>query len=346
MHEVLDEDDLSLIHALQICPRGSWSEVAAIMGSTPTTLAKRWARLSEDGLAWITAYPHPGTMPNHVVGLIEIDAPATTLDHLSRLLAAERRAVHISHRVRGGLVITVIAASLEDFSQFLHGDLASMSGVRATNHVITRSHVEASRWRLNALEPRQIQQLRRLDAGSADARPPGGLRALAPSVLPIAEALVRDGRASAKTIAEQIDRPDSTVRRQLGALLRSRALSFRCEIAQSHTRWPVTVSFWCRVPAVDRPRLLDQLMSEPRLRTCMSVAGRANFVVTVWIESISEILSFQEWLEGHMPSGEILDTSIVLQATKRMGWILEPDGRASGAVVPYVVTESSMTATR
>ncbi|MEU4317726.1 Lrp/AsnC family transcriptional regulator [Nocardia fluminea] len=342
MQESLDEDDLALIHALQICPRGSWADLAAIIGSSAATLAKRWTRLTEAGLAWITAYPHPATMPNHVVGLIEIDAAAPILDDLSRLLATERRAVHISHQVRGGLLLTVIAGSLDDFSQLLLGDLATMSETRVTNHVITRSHLEASRWRLNALEPRQIQQLQRLEAGSVDARTPD-LRALTPSMLTIAEALVRDGRASAKTIAEQIDRPDSTVRRQLGALLRSRALSFRCEIAQSYTRWPVTVSFWCRTPAVDRPRLLDQLMSEPRVRTCMSVAGRANFVVTIWVESISEILPFQEWLESYMPSGEILDTSIVLQATKRMGWILEPDGRASGTVVPYVVTGPSET---
>ncbi|MEV0766166.1 Lrp/AsnC family transcriptional regulator [Nocardia sp. NPDC050435] len=338
MHQPLDEQDLALIHALQICPRGSWSELASILRSTPTTLAKRWARLTESGLAWITAYPHPATMPNHVVALLEIEAPTPTLDHIAGLLTAERRAVHVTYYARGCLMITVIAASLEDFGQLLHGDLATMSGVNTTSHIVTRSHVEASRWRLNALDPAEIERLRRLNM-SLSHLGTAAMRALSPAELPIAEALVRDGRASAKTVAEQIGKPDSTVRRHMGALLRSRALSFRCEIAQPMTRWPVTATFWCRAPAADRQDLLDQLRWEPRLRTCMSVAGRANFVVTIWIESISEILSFQEWLEARMPAGEILDTSIVVKAKKRMGWILEPDGRASGEIVPYLVTE-------
>ncbi len=52
----LSEEDLALIHALQIAPRLSWADAAEILGVHATTLAARWERLRSGGAAWITAH--------------------------------------------------------------------------------------------------------------------------------------------------------------------------------------------------------------------------------------------------------------------------------------------------
>ncbi|WP_280784687.1 Lrp/AsnC family transcriptional regulator [Rhodococcus opacus] len=337
----MNEDDLLLINALQFSPRASFADLAAILQTSPATLARRWTRLVEEGLAWITAYPQPASMPSHVMALVEVNAPNSNLDHIAEKLAAEPRVVSIGYAARGSLNLTVLSRSLNDLSELLIGELGTAHGMTTTNHLVTRTHAEASRWRLNALSPHEIGQLRNLRAAQPESSL-GVSRGLTSNTMAIADVLARNGRATASEIAEQINRPDSTVRRQLGALLRSGSLSFRCEVAQSATRWPISVTFWCRVPAADRQTLVDELAKEPRLRTCVSVAGRANFATTIWIESVNEVLRFQDWLEGVMQSGEILDTSIILASTKRMGWMLERDGRTSGKVVPYLTPSSEV----
>jgi len=49
MDTVLDDDDRRLIADLQVRPRASWTELGAVLGPSPLTLARRWARLSAAG---------------------------------------------------------------------------------------------------------------------------------------------------------------------------------------------------------------------------------------------------------------------------------------------------------
>ncbi|GAA3353999.1 hypothetical protein GCM10017744_009850 [Streptomyces antimycoticus] len=53
----LDELDRGLVHALQIHPRAPWTLVGDVLAVNPVTAARRWRRLQEAGLAWVTAYP-------------------------------------------------------------------------------------------------------------------------------------------------------------------------------------------------------------------------------------------------------------------------------------------------
>ena len=53
----LDLDNMLLLDALQLAPRASWSRIGEVLGITAVTAAKRWARLREGGIAWVTAAP-------------------------------------------------------------------------------------------------------------------------------------------------------------------------------------------------------------------------------------------------------------------------------------------------
>ncbi|MGA7205706.1 MAG: AsnC family protein, partial [Specibacter sp.] len=52
----LSEEDLALIHALQIAPRAGWVDLGAVLGVHPSNAAARWERLVASGAAWITAH--------------------------------------------------------------------------------------------------------------------------------------------------------------------------------------------------------------------------------------------------------------------------------------------------
>ncbi|WP_338698562.1 AsnC family protein [Streptomyces sp. Q6] len=53
----VSEADLTLIHALQIAPRASWAQLAATLGPSAETLARRWSRLTARGHAWAGVLP-------------------------------------------------------------------------------------------------------------------------------------------------------------------------------------------------------------------------------------------------------------------------------------------------
>lgn len=338
MQPELSEADLALVHALQHRPRAAWSELAPVLGVSAATLAARWHRLRADGLSWVTAYPVAVVTGPSLVALVEVDCAAGTVTEVSTRLAADPRVATIEHAARGrDLILTVFAGSFADMASALLDDLAVTPGVVSTRaHIAARIHLEGSRWRLDALDAGQLETLRAQDrADRGDPVPPVDLRG--PTYAPLVAALGRDGRASATELAAATGRPASTVRRQLSRLIRSRSVVFRCEVAQLRTRWPVCVTWWCRVPGAAQDDLVAQLRAEPRVRLCLSLTGPANFLVTMWTASLPDLMAVQTWLEGRLGGGEIVDTSVILRTRKRMGWMLHPDGRCTDEVVPLAV---------
>jgi DNA-binding Lrp family transcriptional regulator len=332
----LSEADLALIHALQVRPRASWTSLAGVLAESAQTLAARWARLRGQGIAWITAYP--STDRTGCVALVEVDVAAGMLDAVCTRLDPDRRVVSIEHAARGrDLLLTVFGLDFADISATLLDDLGRLPGVVAIRtHMAAALLMEGSRWHLDSLDPAQRATLQAREPIA----PAGPVVDLGqhPTYAQLAAALAEDGRATASQLAAATGRPESTVRRQLARLLRSGALTFRCEIAQMWTAWPVGVTWWCRVPTQAQAGLVDALRRESRVRLCMSVTGPENFLIVMWTASMQDLMRMQGWLETCLGAGVIGDTSVILRTRKRMGWMLHPDGRCTGEIYPPVRT--------
>lgn len=69
----LAQDDLELVHALQIAPRLSWTELGKVLGRHPATLSNRWNRLHSQRVVWILG--HLGGRPQmHCTVLLDVEA--------------------------------------------------------------------------------------------------------------------------------------------------------------------------------------------------------------------------------------------------------------------------------
>ena len=330
----LSEDDLALVHALQVHPRAGWTGLAPVLDAAPVTLARRWQRLRAAGYAWVTSYPvvRQDTMQ---VALVEVDCAQGRLDEVAAALDSEPSVMTIEHAARGrDLLLTVSARSFQALTELVLDRLGRVLGVASTRtHLAAGVHVEGSRWRLDALDARQVDAVRALRR--ADRAPASGPVDLFGRVhAPIVRELGADGRAGAAEIAARVGRPASTVRRQLSALVRSDSLVFRCEVAQLLTRWPICVTWWIRLPTADVGDAVQRVRTDPRIRLCLSLTGPANFVVTAWTHTLPELVALQSQLERALPAAEIVDTSVILRTRKRMGWLLHPDGRCTGRSVP------------
>lgn len=330
----LSEDDFALVHALQLHPRASWAGLGPVLDAAPVTLARRWARLQGSGHAWISCYPVVGEDAMQVA-LVEVDCAPGRLAGVVAALDSEPSVMTIEYAARGrDLLLTVNAASFTELSGLVLDRIGRVAGVASVRtHLASRVHREGSRWRLDALDTRQVAAVRALRR--ADTTPQAaGVDLRGPVYAPLVRELCADGRASAAELADRVGRPASTVRRQLSALVRSRALVFRCEVAQLLTRWPICVTWWIRLPTAAVEHAVRRVRTDPRVRLCLSLTGPENLLVTVWTHSLGELVGMQSALERSLPQAQIVDTSVILRTRKRMGWLLHPDGRATGACVP------------
>ncbi|TCK21482.1 Lrp/AsnC family transcriptional regulator [Pseudonocardia endophytica] len=330
----LSEDDMALVHALQVHPRASWSGLAPVLDAAPVTLARRWQRLRDAGYAWVTSYPVVGA-ESMQVALVEVDCAPGRLDEVAAALDSEPSVMTIEHAARGrDLLLTVNARSFHALSALVLDHLGRVPGVASTRtHLAAGVHVEGSRWRLDALDGGQADAVRSLRQADSP-RAPVAVDLFGDVYGPIVRELGADGRAGAAEVAARLGRPASTVRRQLSTLVRSEKLVFRCEVAQLLTRWPICVTWWIRLPTADVGDAVQRVRADQRVRLCLSLTGPANFLVTAWTHTLPELVALQSQLEHALPVAEIVDTSVILRTRKRMGWLLHPDGRSTGRTVP------------
>jgi DNA-binding Lrp family transcriptional regulator len=264
-----------------------------------------------------------------------VDCAPGAIDEVTERLENLPYVRGLEYAARGRhLMLIVTAPSFMRLSSLILDELARVPGVVSTRtHLGAHMHIEGRQWRLDALDREQrtaIDVAARAAASQFRGGPPVDLDS--PTYAPLATVLGVDGRATAIDIAERIGRPASTVRRQLVRLMKAGTLAMRCEVSQLHTRWPVSVTWWCRVPTTVLDSVVASMRAEPRVRMCMSMTGPANFVVFAWTADMVDLMQLQGVLENLLLPGGIIDSSVTLRTRKRAGWLLSADGRLDMAV--------------
>lgn len=329
----LAEEDLSLIHALQIRPRATWAELGRALGTTPISLARRWDRLREAGAAWVTAYRLPAEGAHYAY--LEVACRAAELAAARDELVTWPAVMSVEEASRDyNLVLTVGTVSLQDLSTLVLDRIPGIAGVTGVrSHLVGRLHAEGSVWRVGALDPYAATAV-------AEIREPatvhdGAIDPWDETWRPLVAALAMDGRASAAEIARSTGRPVSTVGRQLTRLLRSDVLRLRCDVAQGLTPYPFYVNWWCQVPTAHVPAAVGRLRTHARVRQVASIPGPANLMFSTWLGGPEEALRMQEFVEDELAPARVVESAVVLRSVKRMGTLLGPQGRATGEVVPF-----------
>lgn len=331
----LSEEDLELINALQIAPRASWSEAAGILGVHATTLAARWERLKASGAAWTTAHLM-GDPKQMCLALVDVDCDMELRAEVTAALALIPEVLTVEEAASDrDLMLTVVTPTLAHFSDTLVPRFKEIPGLtKYRTSLCTRLHAGGHAWRLNVLGKSQQAALQAL--AGLETSGPGGAGPGAPlpqSHLELIPFLAKDGRATAAEIARALRRNPATVQRQLNRLLASRMLSFRCEIAQNYSGYPVTCRWLANVPPGQHEAAAAELRTFRNVRLTASTTGRTNFVVFMWLQSLADVMNAELALQQRIPGIELVESVVVLSSAKRVGWMLNPDSTATGAVV-------------
>ncbi|MEU2084095.1 Lrp/AsnC family transcriptional regulator [Streptomyces albus] len=327
---MVSELDLALVHALQIRPRAAWTDLAPLLGATAVTLARRWARLTEEGLAWVSAVPGPAFSHGGCTAFVFIRCAPAARERLAATLARLPEAVTVELVTPGpaDLMLDVLAPDLASVHRFVNGELAALPGVLGMECVFATSlYAEGSRWRLGSLDASQLSVLGRPAAANAAGGRVCDLGSLDHALL---DTLARDGRTRLAELAGLTGSSAATVRRRLGRLTASGIVTFRCDMAPAVSGLPVSVTFRGRAAAGEVNRLHRTLAMLPECRLLAAVTGSANVLATYWLRDIGAVQERETAVCAHLPGLEITERVLNTRTVKRMGHLLDDDGRRVG----------------
>ena len=326
---MFSEDDLALTNALQERPRATWAELAAVLGCTEATAARRWQRLSRTGSAWVTVVPGPNSAA--CVAFVGLLCAAGQREEVAAVLARDPAAVTVELSAGSqDLLVEVVAADLASLSRYLLGRVDRIPGVlRTTVSLATNVVTEASRWRLDALEPGQSTALRGMARATRQGATP---RTLSPLDRQLLLALGEDGRRSWQDLAQRTGTSTATARRRVERLLTTGEATLRCDIAGPLYTRPVTVMLWANVPAPALDEVARLLTPLAPVRFIATIAGTHNLLITVWLRTVDEIHRLEAELAARHPQLAVADRMVMLHTVKRMGHLVDARGRSTGTV--------------
>ena len=133
-------------------------------------------------------------------------------------------------------------------------------------------------------------------------------------------------------MARALGRTPATVQRQLNRVLASNVLSFRCEIAQNLSGYPVTCQWFVKVPPGAHEAAAATLRRLRNVRFSASTTGQSNFTVIMWLHSVADVMDVELTLQQNIPGIELMESVVMLACAKRVGWMLNPDTTAASVV--------------
>jgi len=329
----VDETDLAVVHALQLSPRATWTDIGEVIGIDSTRAAQRWRRLHESGLAWAAVTPGDDIVRATVAGsAVEVHCPTHLIPQVATEVSQNPWVLSVEQVTnRCELLLEVVGGDLAHLSQIVHHEIGHLDGVEHVRmDVAAGLFVEGSAWRLDALSPQQQRRLTQLASPSTRARP------ASPEVTAQLSAILRnDVRTTAVEIAHQLGWSESTARRRLDQVLGVGGLRLRVDLAQPATGFPLTVTSWFRVPNRSLSRAGASVAELRHTRVCVGLAsGESNLLVGSWLRSPQDVSELDIDLSAALDGARLVDRTLTVRTYKRAARLIEADGRAR-SLVPF-----------
>jgi DNA-binding Lrp family transcriptional regulator len=312
--EVLDELDRRIVSALQIDGRAPWRKIAAVLGESERTIARRGADLLGRGAVRIAALR---IRPSTALLRLECSPGGSPLAAES---LAQRSDTTFCYLMSGGAdVVAEVALPPGGLAPALITQLPATPGlVRMVSYPVLRYFRTIRGWIAGGLTQREIDALATPLTGDAVA---AGYETLSPRDADIVEVLADDGRAPLETIARRAGVSEATAARRLELLLRTHQIQIRALVEPALVGLPVEAMLWITAPPAHVERIGTALVARPEVRYAAAVAGPHQIVADVTVpdmESVQRFITDETWTRD--VAG--VDIGLLLQARKRGGRVL------------------------
>ncbi|MFF1609579.1 Lrp/AsnC family transcriptional regulator [Amycolatopsis sp. NPDC058278] len=316
---LLDDLDRRLAHALQLDGRASFSTIAAVLGVSDQTIARRYRKLRSAGVLRVVGVPEAAPL-GQVHWLVRLRCVPDAAAAIAAGLARRDDTQWVSLMSGGTEIVCFVRAPLrEQADGLLLGQLprtprvVSMTAYR----LLRRFAGGPAGWpgRAGALSASEVSSLRRI--------PSGGPYRPEPEDAALLAALAHDARADMSTLATACGRSESTVRRRLEALRASGAVYFDVEVDAALLGYPLTATLWLTVAPSALESAGRALAGHPQVAFAAATTGPANLVANVGCRDDAALYSYLADDLGGLPGVQQVETAPMIRTLKRFG-TLEP----------------------
>jgi DNA-binding Lrp family transcriptional regulator len=330
----LDDVDRQLLHALFMAPRASFRVLAAALGVSDQTIARRYRRLAE-------------TASLRVFGLI--DGPrAGWADWLVRLQAAPGSAQRIADalaqradtrwvRLYSGGTEIVCALQARTPEQRNALFLRGLPGSRHVTAITAQSvlHVftpVAYVGQANALSEASLAALREalpeplLERPEQAPAPAAGRTAMPPEGTllraeddPLLAELARDGRAPVADLAAATHWHESTVRRRIEELRRSGLLYFDIDIDEAVHGVNASVMLWLKIEPASLDAAGRAIAAHPEIPYAAATTGPTNLAASAIFRDTRQLYAYLTTRLAGLPGLQSVESAPIIGTIKRIG---------------------------
>ncbi len=319
-----DHLDRQIIHALIIDGRAPLRRIAAVVGVSEQTVARRYRRMHAAGVVRVVALPDSQRLgqSDWVVRLQCVpDAAAGVADALAR--RADTSWVQLTS---GGTEITCVVKPADTRSRrdLLLRQLPASRRIAAisAHSVLHVFRGGSSHWpgATDALTP---EQAARLAPPAANAPGPGpAVQALDPGDLALFAELARDGRASYAELAQAIHWHESTVRRRVEELRAAGVLYLDVDVDELVYGIEARAGLWMSVAPARLTAVGEAIARHREVAFVAATTGTTNLLASVLCPDDYALYRYLTEQIARLDGVNALEVAPIIRTAKRAATVL------------------------
>jgi DNA-binding Lrp family transcriptional regulator len=307
--------DRQIAHALQINARASFNRVAAVLGVSDQTVARRYTRMRSSGALHLRGLADP-----HLHGgapwILRVRCAPAAAPRVAEALARREDTAWVRLTSGGTEIVCMVAGHSHDGESLLLDRLPHtprVEGITAHHllhtfrrglHLLTAEH--------SGLTADQIRALRPVDTAQG-----GRPTRLDDTDRLLMQALLRDGRTGLAELAAATGWSRSTVHRRLGELTGSGVLSFDIDVDQrllpAVATWTV---LWLSVEPAALEAVGNALAKHPEVGYVAATTGPTNLYASVAGPTAAALYTYLTRRVAPLPGIRLTETAPVLRTIK------------------------------
>jgi len=323
----MDRLDRQILQALQLEGRAPFSRLAAVLGVSEQTIARRYRRLHTQGVVRVLGLIDPARQ-NQARWFVRAQCRPDAAAHLAEVLAARDDVSWVS-LTAGGSEVTCATHTRrpEQPEELLLKRLPRTSQILSfTAHLLLHRFAgDGPDWNAygDALTTEQTHHLRtQAVPGSSGGMVAGTAAEFTTEDEPLLDALTRDGRASHRTLATVTGWPESRVARRIDQLHATGTLYTDVEIAYELFGFTTTAYLWLTIAPAHVAQVGTALAAHTETTFVAAITGSANLLVSVLCLDAEQLYTYVTTQIGAIDAVRQVEISPVLRRLKQAGTLM------------------------
>jgi DNA-binding Lrp family transcriptional regulator len=312
MSDMFDGLDRLIAQALQVNARAPFSSIAAVLGVSDQTVARRYAQMRAVGACKVVGLIDPYA-DGGVPWLVRLRCSPGAAVPLAEALARREDTAWV-RVTSGGTEIVCEAKSRAGDAALLQQLPRTPRIEQISAHCLLHMYFGGPASpiaKLGELSPKQLRALRPVTPQARSSR-------VKDTDAPLLTALARDGRTELTTLAKQTGWPAAAVRRRIFELLAGAALYFDIEFdARLFPMFAAQTLLWLSVEPSALDAAGDILSKDPQIAFAAATTGPTNLHATVSCADMQSTYRYLTKRVASVPGINSIETAPILRQVKR-----------------------------